>query len=272
MGGRTFAHRLEACARSVGVVTQRTELLAAYAPRQRHPVRRGAARPGRGGLRRARARRVGRRAAAGLDTLLGAGGVTPVGRRGAARRLRPAARPRRARRGARRGDRTDGPETERRVVPRPPSRLLAGRTGVVVAHRLPRPSAATRSRSSRTDGWCSTGPRRSRWPGARAVPRPALRRRRGAARHRCAGAADPQRPPARPAPGADPDAAEPSLAACSPARHAPPLGPARRARVRRCHAVGVYGAFTGWLWGRLVADLQAATTPWSAAALLAVAC
>ena len=94
------------------------------------------ARAGRGRRRRARPRRLGRRPARGLDTAARARRHHPVGRRGAAGRLRPAAGARRAGRGARRGHRPDGPAHRGARRAAPPTGCSRGRTGLLVAHRL----------------------------------------------------------------------------------------------------------------------------------------
>ena len=96
----------------------------------------------------------------------------PVGRRGAARRVRPAAGPRRQRRRARRGHRPDGPGHggPRRTRRRPPD---------LRPHRHPRRPPPLHDRARRAGGRARVGPRRAAGPARRAS------RRRTARSARC---------------------------------------------------------------------------------------
>ena len=152
------------CARAVGVVTQRTEVLAGTLAENITlfadvPARR---------RREAPSRTLGLAdwVAAlpdGLDTVLGPGGTTLSAGRGAARRLRPAARARRAGRRARRGDRADGPG--HRGAGRPGGRAAARRP-----HRARHRAPARDHRAGRAGRGARGRPRRAAGPAGAAWP------------------------------------------------------------------------------------------------------
>lgn len=178
------------------------------------------------------------------------------------------------------------PQTERRVT-RAAARLLAGRTGVVVAHRLS------------TTRWCDDvavldggrlvqhGPR-AQLAGSEGPFRQLLRAAAaGAPGDVAAGdvAAGDAAAPAGPAPGGATLTSRAELREPRPARA--PVVPALACTVGQLLAayprwgllgglgflggtlLGAYGAVTGWLWGRLVASLEVGGQPWTTAGLLA---
>ena len=203
---------------AVGVVTQRTEILAGTLAENIALFDDGPARP------------ASRRAVAelgldawvaglpdGLDTLLGPGGTDAVGGGGAARRVRPAAGARRPRGRARRGDGADGPGHGGPRGARPPSGCSPGRTGILVAHRL--------STTERAEQVAVLDAR----PGRPAGPRARLAGQPGPFRVAARGASD-----ARTRPPAADRRRPPSTVQVGHARRA---GPVRRRRRRRLQPV-----------------------------------
>ncbi|WNV76056.1 ABC transporter ATP-binding protein [Geodermatophilus sp. DSM 44513] len=161
------------------------------------------------------------------------------------------------------------PQTEG-LVTRAADRLLAGRTGVVIAHRL------STTRHCDAVAVLDAGRVVQHGPRARLAAEP------GPFRELLAAAGDAAEPPTATRPL--------GRAARRPPR---PAAPAPRPsltrtvwRMLRAHPrwgvvggvgflvgslLGAYGAVTGWLWGRLVAALDAGAAPWGTAAALAVA-
>ncbi|RKS67964.1 ABC-type multidrug transport system fused ATPase/permease subunit [Motilibacter peucedani] len=259
---------LESLRRAVGVVTQRTELLAAsllenvtlFAPVAREQVEAAFD-----------ALELGEWLAAlpdGLDTLLGPDGVTlSAGEQQLVAFARLLVRDVRVVVLDEATARMD-PETERLVV-RASEKLLAGRTGLVVAHRL--------ATTERCDSVAVLDAGRVVQSGPRAV----LAAEPGPFHELLAAAGVEQTTGERAAP----------LSRTERRREPRPVHPVRPSlprtmlRVLGTHRrwgllgaigfgltslVGVSGAFTGWLWGKLVADLRAGQTPWAAATVLAV--
>jgi ATP-binding cassette, subfamily B, bacterial len=161
------------------------------------------------------------------------------------------------------------PQTERRVT-RAADRLLAGRTGIVVAHRL------STTRRCHTVAVLDRGRVVQQGERARLATEP------GPFRDLLAAAGDGE-------PAVEPGARF-TPAVRRPPKPAPPPTRARLARtvVRTMLAhprwgvlggvaflvaslVGSYGAVTGWLWGRLVGALERGTPPWVEAAALGAA-
>ncbi len=171
------------------------------------------------------------------------------------------------------------PRTEA-LVGRATDRLLAGRTGVVIAHRLSTTRRADAVAVLEAGALVQHGPRErlAGEPG----PYRELLRASGAE------AADAAAPRSAPAPAAA--AAPVALAARSPRRRAREVAaPARPSTARTVLRVvlahpawglvgaaaftlyallGAYGAFTGWAWGHLVAELEAEQRPWGWAAVV----
>ena len=160
------------------------------------------------------------------------------------------------------------PQTEH-LVTVASERLLAGRTGVVIAHRL--------STTRRCDSVAVLDRGRVIQHGSRDL----LATAPGAFAELLEASGDPVAVPA--------SAALTTRADRRPPKATPPPGKVRLARtvVRTIVAhpewgllgavgfaaasvVGVYGTVTGWLWGRIVASLDAGVLPWSTAVLLAV--
>ena len=149
-----------AARRAVGVVTQRTEILAGTLAENITlfadvPARRGAS-----------ARSTSSASSDwvaglpdGLDTLLGPGGTTLVRRRGAAGRLRAAAGARRPGRRARRGHRTHGPGHRGPRRRAPPSACSPAAPACWSRTGSPRPRAPTRSPCSTRGRVVQHGPR-----------------------------------------------------------------------------------------------------------------
>jgi hypothetical protein len=164
------------------------------------------------------------------------------------------------------------PQTERRVT-RAAERLLAGRTGIVVAHRLS------------TTRWCDAV---AVLDGGRLVqhgPREQLAVEDGPFRELLRAAGDePAGPAARwapdllsrgelRAPKAAAEAVRPSLTRTVwdlLVAH-PGWGLVGAVMFGVATVIGTYGTLTGLLWGRLVAGLERGEQPWLAALLLAVA-
>ncbi|WP_219418840.1 ATP-binding cassette domain-containing protein [Pseudonocardia nigra] len=161
------------------------------------------------------------------------------------------------------------PQTERRVT-RAAERLLAGRTGVVVAHRL----STTRR--------CDTVAVLDRGRVVQHGERARLAAEPGPFRELLLAAGD-----------TEPAAETGALVSRSERRTAKPAPAPTRIRLARtvvrtlfahprwgvvgalafltAALAGAHGAVTGWLWGMLVAALERGATPWGAAAALTVA-
>ena len=164
------------------------------------------------------------------------------------------------------------PQTERRVT-RAAERLLAGRTGIVVAHRLS------------TTRWCDAV---AVLDGGRLVqhgPREQLAVAPGPFRELLRAAGDEPVGPARPpgddllsrgelrAPKAAAEAVRPSLTRTVReilVAH-PQWGLVGAVMFGVATVLGTYGTVTGLLWGRLVAGLERGEQPWGTASLLALA-
>ena len=249
---------------AVGVVTQRTEILAGtlaenitlFADR---PARRRRARG-----RRARPRRLGRRAAPRASTPCSARAAPRLsaGEEQLVAFARLLVRDVQVVVLDEATARMD-PVTEAHVV-RAAERLLAGRTGILVAHRLSTTERAEQVAVLDGGRVVQHGPARPAGRRARcrsaslleAVGRGATPRRRAASAERAAGAVGTARrtgePPAPPElrAGPEPGPRDPVGAA-----HRAAVGPGRH---RRCSCVcaltGAFGAITGWIWGHLVVD------------------
>jgi ATP-binding cassette subfamily B protein len=156
------------------------------------------------------------------------------------------------------------PQTERRVT-RAAERLLAGRTGVLVAHRLSTTrrchSVAVLDRGrlvqhgERARLAAEPGPFRDLLTAAGdgdTPPEPAARLRRSERR-----APRPAPPPVRP---------RLAGAVVRTIFAYPRWGVVGAAAFLTSSLLGAYGAVTGWLWGRLVAALERGAVPWGEAA------
>ena len=159
------------------------------------------------------------------------------------------------------------PQSERRVS-RATDRLLAGRTGIVIAHRL--------TTTRRCDAVAVLDRGRVVQHGDRAQ----LAAEPGPFRELLAAAGDSE-------PAAEPAARFTSAVRRAPKPAPPPARPSlARAVVRTWLAhprwgvlggvaflvaslVSAHGAVTGWLWGRLVSDLEQGVAPWAETAALA---
>ena len=161
------------------------------------------------------------------------------------------------------------PQTEERVT-RAASALLAGRTGILVAHRL---STVRRADTVAVlDGGrvVQQGPRARARAAARAV-RGSARRGRRDRRPRASGPAPlrraVRRPVAPPEPARAPRLWRAVRRRCSPRTRA---GACSAGSCSRLATVGgATGAVTGWLWGEVVGALQSGGRPWGSALLLA---
>ena len=159
------------------------------------------------------------------------------------------------------------PLTEARVV-NAADRLLRGRTGVLVAHRLSTTARAEQVAVLDRGRIVQQGRRARARRRRRPVPPAAGGRRRDddRGRRRTTSGADrvgrhgptprpaAEHPPRRHRPG--PDARHRPRAA-----HPSGVGPGRGRTVPVSALTGAYGAITGFVWGRLVQDLQAGRAP-----------
>jgi ABC-type multidrug transport system fused ATPase/permease subunit len=162
------------------------------------------------------------------------------------------------------------PQTEQRVT-QAAERLLAGRTGIVVAHRLSTTRRADAVAVLDRGRVVQAGPREE----LAAAPGPFAELLRAAGTEpppATAGEALPvraaRRPPRPAAPVRTPGLAR--TVARLVAVH-PRWGLVGAVAFLGVSLLSAYGAVTGWLWGRLVEALDAGRTPWDVAALLAAA-
>ncbi|GAA1310166.1 ABC transporter ATP-binding protein [Pseudonocardia xinjiangensis] len=161
------------------------------------------------------------------------------------------------------------PQTER-LVTRATDRLLAGRTGIVIAHRL----STTRR--------CDTVAVLDRGRVVQHGPRARLATEPGPFRDLLAAAGETGQPAEagvllsrgeRRAPRPAPAPARPRLArtVLRMLRAYPQWGVVGALAFLAASLLGAYGAVTGWLWGLLVTALEQGAAAWTAATALAVA-
>jgi hypothetical protein len=146
------------------------------------------------------------------------------------------------------------PQTERRVT-RAAERLLAGRTGIVVAHRLSTDALVRRRGGARRRAPGAARPARAAVRPARAVPRAAARGRRRADRSARAPGADLLSRGELRVPKAAAERVRPSLTRTVwdlLVAH-PQWGLVGAVMFGVATVLGTYGTVTGLLWGRLVA-------------------
>jgi ATP-binding cassette, subfamily B, bacterial len=294
-GQDVVATELGSLRRAVGVVTQRTEVLSAtleenitlFAPVPRERVQRALADLG-----------ISEWVASlpdGLDTRLGASGATlSAGEEQLVAFARLLVRDVRVVVLDEATARMD-PQTEQ-LVTRASQRLLAGRTGVVIAHRLS------------TTRWCDAVAVLDSGRLVQHGPRAALATTLGPFRDLLVASGAERAPSPAPATTTSPAAGGGSATAVAVAAPAPasaasalvtrrerrdprPAPPAPRPSLARQVAkllvvhpqwglvgtfaflavtlLGAYGALTGWAWGRLVVSLEAGGQPWALALLVA---
>ncbi len=164
------------------------------------------------------------------------------------------------------------PVTEARVV-RAADRLISGRTGILVAHRLSTTERAEQVAVLESGRVVQQGPRGRLAAWRRPVPPPARGRRprggrRGAPprrrRHRLG--ASQHHPAAASGAGSDPSLARQVLHTV---RIQPQWGLLGASLFLVASLTGAFGALTGWIWGLVVTDLQAGQNPgWLTAALV----